>query len=372
MPSVQPGTATVTRLVEDACAAPSLLNAQPWAFRWNTATGELALRADPGRRLSRTDPDDRALHLGCGAALLNLRVAAARAGWRAVVRELPDPADPELLAAVAFDRGEAPDPGLAELYPAIARRRSVRTPFTEEPVPEELLDGLCGAALAEGARLSLLGAWQVADALALLDEAERAEAADPAARAEVARWTGPGAGPDGIPGYAFGPRPAAGPVPVRAYGKVHEGPGPGGGDEPPEAAEFERAPRLAVLSTRYDRPGDWLRAGQALERVLLRATRDGLATSLNSQSVERPELRWAVRDPLSAAGHPQLMLRFGYGSDASGAPPRRPVTEVLEVVPDGGGEPDGPADRGDPSGPGESGSGQAAAMAEDGARSTTR
>ncbi|MQY36610.1 hypothetical protein SRB17_46120 [Streptomyces sp. RB17] len=40
----------------------------------------------------------RGVHLGCGAALFNLRVAAAAAGRHPAVRLLPDRADPQLLA----------------------------------------------------------------------------------------------------------------------------------------------------------------------------------------------------------------------------------------------------------------------------------
>ncbi len=44
-----------------------------------------------------TDPDTRALNIGCGAALLNLRVAC-RAGWYPATRLPADPADLALIA----------------------------------------------------------------------------------------------------------------------------------------------------------------------------------------------------------------------------------------------------------------------------------
>lgn len=57
-----------------------------------------------------------------------------------------------------------------------------------------------------------------------------------------------------------------------------------------EAAAFEKTPCLAVLGTQRDGRVDWLHVGQALERVLLQATLDGLATSLSSHALEWPEL----------------------------------------------------------------------------------
>jgi hypothetical protein len=97
-----------------------------------------------------------------------------------------------------------------------------------------------------------------------------------------------------------------------------------------EAAAFENAPQLAVLGTKHDRPVDWLVAGQAMERVLLQATLDGLATSLTSQPLEWPELRWTVRDPQSAMGFIHMVLRLGYGPSGPGTP-RRPVPAVLDL-----------------------------------------
>ena len=57
------------------------------------------------------------------------------------------------------------------------------------------------------------------------------------------------------------------------------------------SGSYEMLPRLAVLSTARDEPGDWLRAGQALQRVLLTATRHGVATSLLYQPIELHDMR---------------------------------------------------------------------------------
>ncbi len=51
-------------------------------------------------------------------------------------------------------------------------------------------------------------------------------------------------------------------------------------------ADFEKRPQLASLGTTHDGPADWLRAGQALERVLLRATRQRLATPFAAQPLQ--------------------------------------------------------------------------------------
>src|SRR5581483_3589031 len=85
--------AGVAELVRDAVAAPSMHNAQHWRFRYARGSRTFRLHADFERAMPHSDPDARGLHLGCGAALFNLRVAVANAGFHPGVTLLPDPGD---------------------------------------------------------------------------------------------------------------------------------------------------------------------------------------------------------------------------------------------------------------------------------------
>ncbi|MFF9094092.1 Acg family FMN-binding oxidoreductase [Streptomyces sp. NPDC014802] len=324
----RPDQVTVTALVSASTTAPSLHNTQPWRFRYLTGSHTVELRGDAERTVPRLDPDRRSLHLGCGAALFNLRVAAAHAGWTTDVRPLPDPGDPHLLAAVRLGRDGPPDAGLARLYEAIPRRHTSRYPFDDRAVPEEVRAGLQQAAAQEGAALVFPHAWHVAALLDHVRDAEGRDLHDPQRVADVRRWMRIGAeaegSTDGIPDVAFGPRRSGGRAPVRDFAGRESVP-----DRP--TAVFESVPHLALLGTTDDRPADWLRAGQALERVLLLATLHGLATSLTSHSLERRDLRELARDPGSAMGFVHMVLRLGYGRPGP-VTPRRPVAEVLEVL----------------------------------------
>ncbi|MFG2026321.1 Acg family FMN-binding oxidoreductase [Streptomyces sp. NPDC048825] len=321
---------TVAALVSDATAAPSMHNAQPWKFRYFRAVGTFHVRVDMERTMPHSDPTTRALHIGCGAALFNLRVAAAHAGWEPATRLLPDPADSELLATVELAGPVRPETDLAPLYPAIRRRHTSRYPFSDEDIPQAIQDALCGAALREGARLLFSDAWHVESLLDLVHDAEGRDSLDPGQFQDVVRWTRIGAdiaatSADGIPDYAFGPRQQDGKAPVRDFAGRRAVPGR-------EVAIFEKKPHLALLGTTGDRAEDWLTAGQAMERILLEATLDGLATSLTSHALEWPELRWAVRHPQSAMGYVQMVLRLGYGKQGP-VTPRRPVEDVLDIEP---------------------------------------
>ena len=86
------------RLVAAATAAPSLHNSQPWRFVLHPDRVEL--HADPGRLLPVADPMGRELHISCGAALFNLKVAMRARGRHARPRLLPSPDDRRHLATL--------------------------------------------------------------------------------------------------------------------------------------------------------------------------------------------------------------------------------------------------------------------------------
>ena len=319
----------VTSLVEDAVTAPSMHNAQPWKFVHRTDTDTIELYGDPDRTMPYEDPDHRALHLGCGAALFSLRVAAAHRGMHADTRLLPSPDDPWHLADVLPRPTDRQDDGLESLHPALRLRHTSRFPFSEERIPSEVTDELCAAALLEGCRLVVPGTSHTETLLDLFHDSEILEAANEAVRKEIATWTRTGAGEEsaeteGIPSYAFGPRQYDVTSPVRDFDSHRH-------TSDRVSAVFERRPQIALLGTADDAPEDWLKAGQALQRVLLRATLDGLSTSLMSQPLEWPDLRSMARDPVSAMGFVQMVIRLGYGPEGR-ATPRRPVSEVLSFV----------------------------------------
>ncbi|MGW2403103.1 Acg family FMN-binding oxidoreductase [Streptomyces sp. NPDC001739] len=320
----------VTSLVADAVTAPSMHNAQPWRFRYARHSRTFTLSADLNRAIQQADPTTRGMHLGCGAALLNLRVAAAHAGHRTWTTLLPDPDSPALLATVRLDdpHGYA-DEALPDLHPAIRERHTSRYPFTERQLPESVRTTLAEAAAREGAQLSFLTAAHRETVLDLIKHAEGYNRMDDARDAEQHGWTrGTGTGPsadDGVPAYAFGPRKRAGDTPVRDFAGRHAVPDRG-------YADFEKSPQLASLSTTGDGPADWLRAGQALERVLLVATSEGVAGSFATQPVEWPDLRWILRDPVTGSGYVHMLLRLGYGPQGPRTP-RRPVDQVLTIAP---------------------------------------
>lgn len=310
-------------LLADAARAPSSHNSQPWRFRW---TGEvLELRADRSRALPVNDPDDRELTISCGAALFNLRVSAAHAGLVASVAVLPEASDQDLLARLAFETAAGPLPD-AELWPFIALRRTHRAAFEATDGVESVLRELARGVATEGAALQVIGDTTGRAAVAaLVERGDRALWSDPAWRRELGDWMHPPRSGDGLP--VPGPVAAGIRAVVR---RVDLGRSTGARDR----RTAEESPVIVMLTTATDTPADWLRTGQALQRLLLIAARSGWQAGYLNQPIQVPSLRRAVRAlTTSGADHPQLLLRLGTAPRVLPAPPptaRRPLADILE------------------------------------------
>jgi hypothetical protein len=314
----------IAAVLESAGRAPSVHNTQPWAFR--VAPDVIELHVDPARRLPAADPDDRELRLACGAALFTLRLALRGHDVRPHVVRFPDRDRPGLVAEVRRGGAAAPNPEITRLLAAVTRRRTDRHPFTDLPVDPSEQHALCHAATEEAAQLHIVRDGDQRRRLSRLAHiAHRRQLADPAFRAELARWTGTqGDRADGVPSSAGGHLPEPHDTWV-----LRDFSGGTARDRPP-GKDFEEDPMIAVLTSHVPGAAGDVRAGEALQRVLLTATADGLAVSFLSQLVEVPDVRDQVCRLLGTHRPPHAVLRIGHGWPTPGTP-RRAVADVIRI-----------------------------------------
>ncbi|PFH21051.1 Acg family FMN-binding oxidoreductase [Burkholderia sp. JKS000303] len=309
-----------------AVLAPSSHNSQPWRFLVNGTT--ISVCADRVRALPVVDPFDRELIISCGAALLNLRVALNHAGLAHTIGTFPSEVDPDLLALVRVCDDGYSDASLGALFDAIADRVTTRAPFESTAVPDEIQQALIAAGIAEGADIacvdSIAHRARVAE---LVAQADRQQFADPRFRRELASWIDPRRHVDGMPAFAAGV-PAlldfAAPVVTTAVRTFDLGNGLAALHHQLVGA----SPLIVCIATVRDDREAWLAAGQALERILLVATRAGYTASYLNQPIETTELRTHLRHMLGLRGEPQLLLRVGRGPHTPHSP-RRPLDDVI-------------------------------------------
>ncbi|MGF6885153.1 nitroreductase [Nocardia sp. GAS34] len=321
MSTIHPDIGTVRAALELAIRAPSVHNTQPWLWRVGDST--VHLYADTTRWLSHTDPDQRDLLISCGAALHHLRVAARALGWETTVHRLPNPADPEHLAAVEF-RAATPDtqgPGLAR---AITRRRTDGRRFTSCEVHPTHLDKLTAVGRAYGVQVhDIEHGGERTELLRAFEWAAREHAADFGYGVELSQWSGRHAAPTEVSARS-------------AVASMDDTVRPFSNPGLPEAVvrDIDVAERMLVLSTSGDDRISRLRTGEAMSAVLLTATQMGLATCALSEPLEVADTRAAIRtDVLGDSGFPQMIIRLGWAAtsaDPVPATPRRPLEEVVK------------------------------------------
>ena len=311
-----------------AILAPSSHNTQPWLFKIDSE--EIYLYADRNRGLSITDTEGRELVISCGTALFNLRIALHHFGYKGEIITFPNPENSELLACIklGYRIKESTDNNL--LFNAISKRHTNRQNYQWWDAPQSLLRWLQSDAELEGVWLHIVKNNNIRHQMAeLIVRAEHQLMADPNYRQELANWIRPAnnSNHDGIPGYAQGinehfdfATPLFATV-LRTFDL--------GNDLAERSRKLvEKSPAILVLGTQNDTQSDWLKVGQALERILLRSQAVGLSCSFLNQPVQVPQLRSELSKVLSQSGFPQLILRLGFCKQVKPTP-RRTVEEVL-------------------------------------------
>ena len=312
----------VSYLIATAARAPSVHNTQPWRFLADGSAMEL--HADRSRRLHHVDPAGREMLISCGAALFGLRLGVRRLGYLPVTEIFPSAAEPDLLARVRLGTQAPMTARERMLLAAITHRHTHRGPFTGDQLPPGLLPGLQHDAMAEGAMLVLLGQSGYQQIAELVAAADRLQREQPVLRAELRRWTRQigSQSRDGVSvaAYAASPQRPRGGLAMRdfdlgrGWGQLECG------GSAPEVT--------AVLVTLGDGRADWLRAGQALNRLLVHAASKWVFASLHTQPLEYAPLRAAIRGRLALPGAPQMLLQLGR-ADFTQATARRPVRDLL-------------------------------------------
>jgi hypothetical protein len=315
-------------LIQVAARAPSVHNTQPWRF---TVTGQAVdLYADPSRQLLE-DPAGREMIISCGAALFGLRLAIRSLGYRPEVDLFPEPGQRRRLAQVRAGRPVPMTSDERAMLRAVPHRHTHRGAFEPGPLPDGLLARLQHDATAEGVTLAviesrpayqrltaILGAWGRRRDLYPTSHAEIQS------RAETRRWTreADSQSRDGVPAHAF-PATAgaeAGHLPRRDFDL-----GRGWGFPP---SGLPPAPVTAVIVAPGEDEESWLRAGQALQRLLLHASSQWVFASLQTEPLQSASVRAQLRSSLALPGSPQLLLELGVAR-TSRPTARRPAGELV-------------------------------------------
>ncbi len=318
-----PSAEDLHQIIDLARLAPSVHNTQPWRWRWQN--GRVQLYVDRLRQLPAEDPVGRNLVISCGAALHHFAVAARALGWRTSTSRLPGGLESALLAELWLRPAHRPVTADGDIA-VLRERRTDRRRFTSWPVPSQLLDDLASEAMAYQALAVpvLEGTARLLFELAV-QRALDLRAADAAAVAEQESWVDHGSN-DGVPRTAIPVAPSA----PRRRSRF------GNGLLEVARPDAEGSDGLVLLGGAADDVQAWLRTGEGLDALWLKATRDGLSVLPLSQPIEVDETRQEIgQTVLGGMKRPHLLVRIGWQSISRTrlpSVPRRPVSELLEIA----------------------------------------
>ena len=291
----------------------------PWTV---TRSGEsLLLTLDHLREELMIDRANRERVLACGAVIENLRLAAHHHGAELDVASWPEGVASSMVARLTLGAPLVARREEEALFGVLSRPDHPAVRDVGGAASPALLAVLRHAARSEGGWLDVV-----------TDDARRMLVADLESEAEV------------IANAERGARRIlqSGDVASRGSARLVVGGGPtlaellatlGANVQPSSEWTTSRewtargstmdAPILAVLGAGDDTPVGWLRAGTALQRVLLHASVQGLRASFLNAPLLHPLLRDAMRAILFPVGTPHAIIRFDFeATDASRTPGR--------------------------------------------------
>ena len=313
--------AQMREIIRYATLAPSGHNTQPWKFAVLGDT--IHILPDLSRRLPAVDPRDRELWISLGCALENLTLAANAAGYAAEAI-LPTPeAD---YIRVQLTRHALPCP----LFAAIPHRQNNRSLYDGRTVASDKIKEIEAVTSNAAITTQIFTDRGHKEAITeYIQAGDRKQFGDPAFVAELISWirfNQPEAlrSRDGL--YT---RCTGSPDVPRWLGRRFLSASTAGQQADTSARKARSSSGLLVISAAQDDKQHWIETGRLYERLALTMTATGIQAAFLNQPAEVPELRSQLQSYLHlGAALPQLVLRFGYGSDLPHSL-RRPVEEVF-------------------------------------------
>ena len=340
-------------LVRAAMLTASPHNTQPWLFK--VTSSSIELHVDAARNVGALDPYLREEHIGIGCALENLMLAAASHGYMAGLTLVPGTLapiagrlQPNLVARVDLTTGKREQSELSELYEAIPRRHTNRSPYrSEKLIPDVFLNELASVGSDE-ADVKVFSFTAAADRERITEISSAANAelySDPEVERSSERWIRTKWSDvqkyrDGLTIDAFGLSPIASAaskiMPLWMFRRIASR-----AQRDAYSGLMLSAPLIGLIAVRdrYDK-ADSIRAGRIWQRIHLLATARGLAARPSNEAVEMVDHeRFRGKEPRRAglltgitgdAGwQPTFVFYMGYPIRTAPPSPRRSIDNVV-------------------------------------------
>ena len=265
-----------------AMLAPTEIDWHPWEFQVTDANIELLARNDPG--IHAVDPEGRELMIGCGSALVYLKLALRHFGCLGTVELFPALDQPRLAARIHFGTMSERHALDRLLFDATTQRPIEAPEQNGRPLPQTALAALNRVVDRERGWVEFAQSENSRQRLKEFLPNRLVEAAP----SEI------GAEDRSTSRFRFRVRRAA---PVQLA-------------EPVEQPMKLPSATLAVVKTKTDDRQGWLAAGHAMARIILQAQALGLAWGFFNHPVRLRYARESLRMHIGHKGFAQVILKL--------------------------------------------------------------
>ena len=303
----------ISFLIKYGVLAPSVHNTQPWQFQ--VGPDFLLVTANPDLLLPHADPTGRGLQIALGCCVTNIEVAAAHFG---LSMRCDWAAEGILLSFVENSKGN--DEGL---FAFITKRYSAKLPYEPKELSRNDYEKLIAVSKAKHTALTMVTDRPGIQRVALLQrEATLGYVNNRAFFQELGRWMRPtgSTAEDGMPGSVIG---ATKPQSVVMRGLIRRFKPAVKVIAKKDAQVLSGSSGVGFITTRADNPIDWFEAGRYYERLALKATALGLATTPLAAMVETASIRSRLTNEYKLPGDTQIFFRIGYSKHKVIHTPRR-------------------------------------------------
>ncbi|MEZ4862674.1 MAG: Rv1355c family protein [Caldilineaceae bacterium] len=361
-------------LVAQAILAPSGGNSQPWRFYTDNQT--LWVVHDRVRSRNLLDPDHRGAYVALGAAIENIRIAAAQRGYATQISYFPTGEPPpmneaendaendaaardEIVAALQFEiDGTMRQTALAAQWPHLQQRMTDRKSYGRTPLQSAQRDALLVAAERHGCDLTLLETErELVEIGAIVGEGDRLRFLCAETHRELMaemRWTAEEAQTTGdgvdIATLELTVTEATGIQLLRRPEIAHLLRSQHGGSSLKELSEkaIKRSSAVGLIRITGSRPHELMQGGQAIEALWIVATQLGITwhpmTSLlymfhrqftpeftlqEAAILRQLQARFDRLFPVYAGDTALLLFRLSQGQSDGLRSLRRPIDQVL-------------------------------------------
>lgn len=296
------------QLAELVSRAPSGHNTQPWLF---SHEGEqFIIRPDFSKTLPVVDPDNRELYISLGCAAENLNQLTMNNGQNQLTTDKGQ-------WTILFSPSARPIVNCPlSIVHLIVSRQTNRRLYNKQPVSDKSLSAFTAIEREAGVRFFL---WKNGSApferlKNFVLKGNEIQMNNPAFLAELKHWIRYNKRQaettrDGLSYAVFGTPDLPTFLSKTIMGIALKSCVQNQSDR----KKIESSSHFVLFTTQHNTKEEWIRLGQTLQRFLLTATQEGIATAFLNQPCEVPSLADEIRQTLPICHtYPALLLRIGY------------------------------------------------------------